>query len=100
MPSINFCVDYELQNANPAQNKLLGEAPEDQGYNCVTWTGPMLMDWIQQNLGFVCKKAQIYNILKSIGFTYQKGRDIFPETDFLAKEAFKESLKKFTGRST
>lgn len=74
--------------------ELLKEQPEDHGYNSATWTGPMLMEWIEKEYGIVYKKAQIYNVIKTLGFTYQKGRGIFPETNETDQEIFKESLKK------
>lgn len=75
--------------------KLIGEeSPLDYGYNTDTWTGPLLIEWIGDQFGIQYKKAQIYNIIKSLGFTYQKGRGIYPEADPRAQEAFKEGLKK------
>ena len=73
---------------------LLSEPPTDHGYNTATWTGPLLIEWIQKQYGVVYKRAQIYNIIKSLGFTYQKGRGLFPETDTQKQEAFKTGLKK------
>jgi len=40
------------------------------------------------------KKAQIYNIIKALGFSYQKGRGIFPEADKGKQQDFKSALKK------
>ena len=77
---------------------LIKENPEDHGYNSATWTGPMLIEWIEKEYGIIYKKAQIYNILKSLGFSYQKGRGIFPETDAEKQEVFKEALKKTARR--
>ena len=78
---------------------LLQESPTAHGYNSATWTGPMLIEWIEKHYQINYKKAQIYNIIKSLGFSYQKGRGIFPETDHLKQEAFKEALKKTSGKS-
>lgn len=58
---------------------VLNKNPADFGYNSATWTGLLLIDWIDKNLGIVYKKAQIYNILKSLGLTFQKGKGIYPE---------------------
>jgi transposase len=74
--------------------KLLDQSPEGNGFNTSTWTGPMLIEWVKNNYSIEYKKAQIYNIIKSLGFTYQKGKGIFPETDKDKQEAFKEALKK------
>lgn len=74
--------------------ELLKQPPADYGYNTSTWTGPMVIEWISKNFGIEYKKAQIYNIIKQLGFSYQKGKGIFPETDKEKQEVFKEALKK------
>ena len=81
-------------------HKLLNEGPEGYGFNTSTWTGPMLIEWIKNNYGIEYKKAHIYNIIKSLGFTYQKGKGIFPETDKDKQEDFKEALKKTPRRKS
>jgi transposase len=70
------------------------ESPQDYDYNTDTWTGPLLIDWIAKHFNIEYKKAQIYNIIKSLGFSYQKSRGIYPEADPEAQQAFKEDLKK------
>jgi transposase len=72
---------------------LNNEQPTDYGYNSATWTGPMLIEWIEKHYQISYKKAQIYNIIKSLGFSYQKGRGIFPETDQVKQEEFKNAKK-------
>ena len=54
----------------------------------------MLIDWIQNHLNISFKKAQIYNIIKDLGFTYQKSKGFYPETDPEKQEEFKVELKK------
>ncbi len=90
----------KLQAAQEAEiKKVIGNgSPETYGYNTATWTGPLLIDWIKKQYGIEYKKAQIYNIIKSLGFSYQKGRGIFPEADSTRQEVFKEGLKKTAGR--
>jgi transposase len=75
------------------------ESPQDYQYNTNTWTGPLLIDWISNHFNVTYKKAQIYNIIKSLGFSYQKSRGIYPETSPEAQEAFKEDLKKTSRKS-
>jgi transposase len=79
---------------NRIADLLTKESPAGHGYNTATWTGPLLIEWIAKNYGLVYKKAHIYNIIKSLGFTYQKGRGLFPETDTQKQETFKAALKK------
>ena len=77
---------------------LTTELPTKYGFNSATWTGPLLINWIKKEFKIEYKKAQIYNIIKGLGFSYQKGRGIFPETDKVKQEDFKESLKKTSRR--
>lgn len=77
---------------------LLKQSPADYGFNTATWTGPLLIEWIKKQYGFEYKKAQIYNIIKSMGFSYQKGKGIFPEADNQKQETFKTGLKKTARR--
>jgi transposase len=74
--------------------------PTEHGYNTATWTGPLLIDWIKKKHKIEYKKAQIYNIIKALGFSYQKGKGIFPEADKAMKEEFKNTLKKSPRRKS
>jgi transposase len=71
---------------------LLEKSPEQFGYNTGTWNGPLVIDYIKKKYTVDYKKAQIYNILKKMGLTYQKGRGIYPETK--DREPILEELKK------
>ena len=73
---------------------VLEESPLDYGYNTATWNGPLLIDWLKNNLEISYKRAQIYNVLKSLGLSYQKSKGFYPESDKDAQEIFKEELKK------
>jgi transposase len=77
---------------------LIEKLPSDYSFNTATWTGPILIEWIKSHYKITYKKAQIYNILKRLGFSYQKGRGIFPEADEHKQNAFKEALKKTARR--
>jgi transposase len=76
------------------------ESPLNYGYNSDTWTGPLLIDWITNHFNITYKKAQIYNIIKSLGFSYQKSKGIYPEADPQAQQTFKDNLKKTSGKSS
>lgn len=83
----------------PAQRQevamvLQKESPTKFGFNTATWTGPLLISWIKKQFKVEYKKAQIYNIIKSLGFSYQKGKGIFPEADKDQQAQFKSTLKK------
>jgi transposase len=58
---------------------LLNKQPDAYAFNSATWTGPLLIELIKNEYGVVYKKAQIYNILKKLGLTFQKGKGIYPE---------------------
>jgi transposase len=73
---------------------LTNESPTSYGYNTETWTGPLLLNWIEANMGISYKKAQVYNILHKLGLSHKKAKATYPETDLNAQEAFKEGLKK------
>jgi transposase len=73
---------------------LLNEPPDTKGFNTATWSGPLLKEYIRKQWGIEYKKAQIYNIIKALGFSYQKGSGSYPEADRKAKQDFVEGLKK------
>jgi transposase len=54
----------------------------------------LLLDWIKKEFGVEYKKAQVYNIVKSLGYSYQKGRGTFPEADQGQQEDFITTIKK------
>ncbi len=75
---------------------VLNQSPEKYGYNSSTWTGLLLIDLIQKRYNVLYKKAQIYNILKSLGLTFQKGKGVYPESN--NREDKLELLKKTSRR--
>jgi len=79
---------------------LKNELPTKYGYNTATWTGPLLINWIKKEFKIQYQKAQIYNIIKSLGFSYQKGKGIFPEANKEKQENFKTALKKTSRRKS
>jgi len=81
------------------KNILKNNKPTEYGYNTGTWNGPILIDFIKNVYAIEYKKAQIYNIFNSLGFTYQKGRAIYPEADELKRDEFKKTLKKTSRRT-
>ena len=78
---------------------VLNKHPSDYGYNSATWTGPLLIDWIQKEFGVTYKRAQIYNILKGLGLSFQKSRPSYAEADKEQQKEFKETLKKTSNLS-
>ena len=60
---------------------IMNDCPSKHGYNSSTWTGLMLIDWIDKKFKIQYKKAQIYNILRKLGLSFQKGKGVYPETE-------------------
>jgi transposase len=87
------------QQLDQLKEILTTESPTTYGYNTESWTGPIIIDWVGQHFQVTYKKAQIYNIIKKLGFSYQKTKGIYPEADPEAQKAFQQALKK-TPRST
>jgi transposase len=78
---------------------LQNNRPDEFGYNTATWNGPILKEYIHKHYNVIYKKAQIYNLLKHLGFTYQKGKAQYAEADEQKRKEFKTTLKKTNGRT-
>lgn len=76
---------------------LRSQSPTEYGYNTENWTGPLLIDWISKHFGITYKKANIYNVIKRLGFTYQRSKGFYPEADAGKQDEFKQRLKKTPG---
>ena len=87
------------EQLNELSSVLQNNRPDEFGYNTATWNGPILKDYIEKHYHVAYQKAQVYNLLKKLGFTYQKGRSQYPEADEGKREEFKTTLKK-TKRGT
>jgi transposase len=73
---------------------ILNKKPSDYNYNTSTWTGPLIMDFIAKQFGVNFKKAQIYNLMKKMGLSYQKGKGVYPEANSDKRAEFIGELKK------
>lgn len=51
---------------------VLKEHPSDYGYEDTKWTGPLLATWIEAKYGITYQRAQIYNLLRSLGIEFHK----------------------------
>jgi transposase len=72
--------------------QILQSNPQEYGYNTSTWTGAVIIDFVKKRFGVEYKKSQIYNILHSLGFSYQKGKGYFPEKEDRREKV--ENIKK------
>jgi transposase len=66
--------------------------PMNYGYTTATWTGALAIDFIKKRFGVEYKTAQIYNILHSLGFSYQRGKCYCPEAEERSEKL--ETIKK------
>lgn len=73
---------------------ILEDLPEQHGYNSATWTGPMLINYIEREFGKSYKKAQIYKILAKMNLTYQKSKGIYPEAQSEKRKEIESEIKK------
>jgi transposase len=70
-----------VQQKESLADVLRSNRPDDLGFNSATWNGPLVCDYIKAAYGVEYKRAQVYNILKELGFTVQKARGKYPEVD-------------------
>jgi transposase len=55
------------------------QSPMEEGFSSGVWTWALVAEYIKNKFSVSYKKANIYNILHSLGLSYQKGRGFFPE---------------------
>jgi putative transposase len=72
--------------------QTIKDKPEKEGYPSGTWTGAMAISYIAKTFGVVYKRAQIYNLLHELGFSFQRGRGYYPEKQ--GREEKVEEIKK------
>jgi transposase len=64
--------------------KLIDAGPEKAGYDEGCWTAVLIQDLIEKQYGVVYHPHYVAELLKTMGFSYQKGRF---ESDYLDKAA-------------
>ena len=55
---------------------VLAESPKEYGFQSEKWTGPLLVQWINNEYGLEYQKAQVYNLLNKIGIVFEKKRGL------------------------
>jgi len=73
---------------------ILDKEPTEFGYNTETWNGPLVLEVIKKLYKIEYKIAQVYNIMKKMGLSYQKSKGFYPEADQEKQNRFKNELKK------
>ena len=74
-------------------DQFVQSSPLEHGYSTATWTGALVADLIKNRFGVEYKKAQVYNILHLLNFSFQKGKGYYPETEERTEEAVEEVKK-------
>jgi transposase len=72
------------------------DSPEKYGYGSGSWSGPLLLNYIQNKFGILYKKAQVYNLLRKLGFTFQRCKAFYPEAG--QRDETVEAIKKTSGK--
>lgn len=78
---------------------LQNKTPENYGYNTATWSGAIVRELIRVSWGVEYQKAQIYNILRELGFTFQRAKGVYPEANKKLQEEFAQTIKKTSNRT-
>ena len=75
------------------QGDLL-QSPEVFGYNTANWSGPLMRSHIQKTYQLEYKLAAIYNLMRELGFSFQRAKASYPERNELKRQESKVDIKK------
>jgi transposase len=75
------------------QGDLL-KSPETFGYNTANWSGPLMRAHIKKKYGVAYKPAAVYNLMHTLGFSFQRAKPFYPERDDAKRKEAKEHIKK------
>jgi len=75
------------------QGDLL-KTPEEYGYNTANWSGPLLQEHIKTMYKVDYKLAAVYNLMRELGFSFQRSKAFYPERDQAKREEVKTDIKK------
>jgi len=73
---------------------VLLRCPEEFGYNTANWSAPLVQAYIQREYQVEYKQANIYNLLRKLGFSYQRAKGVYPERDEEQRFQVKSDIKK------
>ena len=68
--------------------------PEAFGYNIANWSGPLLCEHINERYGIEYQRANVYNLMHKLGFSFQRARGFYPERDEAKRQSAREEIKK------
>jgi len=75
------------------QGDLL-KSPEAFGYNTANWSGPLLREHIKKMFQVDYKSAAVYNLMRELGFSFQRAKASYPEKNEAKREEVKSDIKK------
>lgn len=70
------------QQLDRIKTLVLAESPKEYGLQSEKWTGPLLVQWINNEYGLEYQKAQVYNLLNKIGIAFEKKRGLIYSAEF------------------
>jgi len=76
------------------QGDLL-KSPEAFGYNTATWSGALMRDHIRKTHRIDYKPAAVYNLMRELGFSFQRVKASYPEKNEDKRQEVKADIKKF-----
>lgn len=65
-----------VEQLDRVKSLVLTESPEKYGFQSEKWTGPLLVQWINNEYKLEYQKAQVYNLLDKIGVAFEKKRGL------------------------
>jgi transposase len=83
-----------LKEKEELKRIILEKKPTDYGIDRQIWTGKIIIEVINQKWNVQIKDSRIYDILKEIGLSHQKGHRDYENSDRKAQEAFVSTIKK------
>jgi transposase len=68
--------------------------PEVFNYNTANWTCPLLKEHILKTYQVDYKLAAVYNLMKKLGFSFQRAKSYYPERDEKKRNEVQIDIKK------
>ena len=70
------------------------DSPEVLGYNTANWSGPLMQEYIKKTYEVEYKLAAVYNLMRELGFSFQRDKALYPERDEVKRQEVKVDIKK------
>jgi transposase len=83
-----------LEHQMELKRMILEQKPTDYGIDRYIWTGAILCEVIQKRWDVELKDSRVYELLKELGLSYQKGHRDYANADAQVQKSFVEQIKK------